>query len=72
MNIGMLWFSPDRKQPFEQRLAVAVKHYSEKYGHAPDTCYIHPDGQHPQTVGGVQIRESRTVQTGHFLIGVAE
>lgn len=48
MDIGLLWYDGDPKRSLEDKIGQAARHYREKYGRWPNTCYVHPkavDGQ---------------------------
>lgn len=71
MKTGMLWFD-DSKQPLKEKMALAAKYYSEKYGQAPTLCFVHPsalDG-HGGGGNGVAIRQARFVMPGYLWLGV--
>jgi hypothetical protein len=79
MNIGMLWFDNDPKAEMTKKIERAASYYRQKYGKAPNVCFIHPSMLIPESTentapsvkaGGVEVRTSRSVLPNHFWIGV--
>jgi hypothetical protein len=79
MNIGMLWFDNDPKVEFNLKIERAAHYYHEKYGCAPNVCYVHPsmlgnghskDEPPALKSGDIVVRISRSVLPNHFWIGV--
>ena len=69
---GLLWFDDDPGRAVADKVARAVQRYQQKYGHAPDVCYVHP-GQVPErelSVGPVKVLSAQTVLPHHFWLGV--
>lgn len=70
--IGMLWFD-NSKADLAARVTRAVDYYREKYGAAPNVCYLRPYGSPlPAAVGDVRLVETHQIQPCHFLVGVAD
>ena len=71
MKVGLLW-SDDNKKPLADIIAAASLRYRQRFGCAPNTCYVHPtqlpDGEY--TVNGVAIRSSARVLRSHFWMGI--
>ena len=42
MDIGMLWFDNDKKSDYEAKIERAATYYRNKYGKAPNLCFVHP------------------------------
>ena len=42
MQIGLLWYDDDPQQTLEAKVGRAAQRYREKFGRAPDVCYVHP------------------------------
>lgn len=42
MDIGMLWFDNDKKSDYEVKIERAATYYRNKYGKAPNLCFVHP------------------------------
>jgi hypothetical protein len=42
MNVGMLWFDNDPRAALEAKVARAAAYYRNKYGSAPNLCFVHP------------------------------
>ena len=42
MEIGMLWFDNDKKTDYEAKIERAATYYRDKYGRAPNLCFVHP------------------------------
>jgi hypothetical protein len=72
MNIGMLWYDNDPKKTLVDKVGQAATYYHQKYGKAPDLCFVHPSLA-PDDRGysdAVEIRPSRSVLPNYFWIGV--
>jgi hypothetical protein len=68
MKIGMLWYD---KLPLPDKVRAAARHYAQKYGHAPNLCFVRcANGQ--VSVDGIEIREMASVLPGHIWIGVKD
>jgi len=72
MKMGLLWFDDNPKVPLATKIENAARRYRERFGRAPDVCYVHP-----KTLAGekampaqVKVIESASVQPNHFWIGV--
>lgn len=82
MRTGLLWFDDRRDRPLAVKVIEAAKRYAEKFGVAPDVCYVNPAllGQEEQLVvslpagDGVALRlvPAPNILPHHFLVGVAE
>jgi hypothetical protein len=68
MDIGMLWYDPNKKHSFEDKIREAAKHYQTKYGKAPNLCITRL--AEAERVDGVTVRTDLTLQNNHFWIGV--
>jgi hypothetical protein len=73
MNIGMLWFDNDQKSDLPTKVQRAVDYYQNKYGRAPNLCFVHPSMVPKPTkqAGEVELRTSRTVLPNHLWLGVS-
>lgn len=73
MNFGLLWYDKDSRIPFAQKVMEAGERYREKFGVAPNTCYVHPDTL-PEgiTAPGFELRTRATIRPHHFWVGVAD
>jgi hypothetical protein len=73
MKIGMLWFDNDQKKTIEEKVAVAVKFYEDKYKIKPDVCFVNPSMIDKSIgVNGISVRPNHKVLPGHFWIGTQE
>lgn len=79
MNIGMLWFDNDPKAEIQIKIERAAVYYLDKYGKAPNLCFVHPSMLRSAPVeqpdkliknGAIEVRTSRSVLPNHFWIGV--
>jgi hypothetical protein len=79
MNIGMLWFDNDPKAEIATKIERAAAYYHNKYGTAPNLCFVHPSMVHNGSLkaqddkmksGNVEVRTTRSVLPNHFWIGV--
>lgn len=82
MEYGLLWYDGDPRRPLEDKIGRAVQRYREKFGRAPNTCYVHPelvDGRsegkpqlacrlaEPQAT--IRVVSSQSVLLHHFWVG---
>jgi hypothetical protein len=79
-TFGLLWFDDDATRSLADKVLRAAQRYRQKYGAAPDTCYIHPtmlngngqgataqvDGSAELAEAGVRVLPRRTVLPNHF------
>jgi len=40
MQTGLLWFDSDPNRELAAKVEEAARRYREKFGRAPDTCYV--------------------------------
>lgn len=80
MKIGMLWYEKGALESLSQKVQKAVDYYREKYGRAPNRCFVHPsmlpwpgqDGpvdEQSRLIGPVELIGSEQVRPNHFWIG---
>ncbi len=43
MKHGLLWYDSDPNKSLGEKIADAAKHYRDKFGAEPTTCYVHPE-----------------------------
>ena len=72
MNIGMLWYSPDKTKTLPEKIGEAVAFYRSKYGGTANVCFVNPQmiGEPPPTVPGMTVKTSKSVMPNHFWVGV--
>ncbi len=72
MDIGMLWFDNDPKRDLGAKVQTAAAYYLQKYGQAPNLCFVHPSMLPDESgrAGAVSIMTNITVLPNHFWIGV--
>jgi hypothetical protein len=79
MNIGMLWFDNDPKTEVGAKIDRAASYYRNKYGRAPNLCFVHPsmlgvttpsNGNGSPRGGAIEVRTSASIRPNHFWIGV--
>lgn len=78
MQSGLLWFDNDPGRGVIAKVEAAACRYREKFGAAPDTCYVNRaafEGAElelaPQGVA-LRVIPARDVLAHHFWIGVEE
>lgn len=74
MKVGLLWFDNDERRDLATKVARAAEHYRQKYGRAPELCFVHPSllaGASARS-NGLQIRASKTVLPHHFWLGMRD
>ena len=74
MKTGLLWYDNDPKRGADEKIRRAAQRYQEKFGRAPDTCYVNPAmlAQVQGPVGHLRILGKPNILPHHFLVGVAE
>jgi len=74
MRIGLLWYDNDPKKTLEQRVREAMERYREKFGRAPNTCYIHPADLNGHTLAleGVRVLAASNILRNHVWVGYDE
>ncbi len=72
MRVGWLWFDNDPDRTVEEKVLRAVQRYREKFGRAPDVCYVHPQaiGKGELQCGPVRVIAARHILLHHFWLGV--
>lgn len=43
MEVGLLWYDGSPKRSLEQKTGPAARRYQQKFDHAPNIRYVHPD-----------------------------
>ncbi len=73
MEIGMLWFD-DGPAKLRERVQRAAEYYTDKYGHKPNLCLVHPGmlSGEADKFNGVQVRPAGGLMKGHLWLGVEE
>ncbi len=68
---GLLWFDDSPTRSMVDKVGNAVQRYQQKYGHAPDVCYVHPGlmPEHEVSIGPVKVLPAPTVLLHHFWLG---
>jgi len=71
MREGLLWFDDDPRRRVEEKIEQAAARYRQKFGVAPDICYVNAKAIEKAEilVGGVNVRRMPTVLPHHFWIG---
>ena len=71
MNIGMLWLDADQVRSFTEKVTRAAEYYREKYGRAPEICYVNTAMLPEETsIGQIEVKPIKSVQLHHFWIGM--
>lgn len=63
---GWLFYDDTHMLTLADKVRIAAAHYQQKYGHAPDVCYIHPVAEHEANVDGIKIVPSEGIIKNHF------
>jgi len=70
MEIGLLWYD-NSSGDLSAKVAKAVARYREKFGIAPNICYVHPailpEGE--QKIDGLVVRASSRILRYHLWMG---
>ena len=71
MKIGMLWFDNDPNTELDDKIARAAAYYLNKYGQAPNVCFVHHSmANGEKQPGRIEIRTTNAVLPNHLWIGV--
>ncbi len=76
MFSGLLWFDNDPQRGLSAKVQDAALRYQEKFGVAPDTCYVNRaavgDAEMVVPVRGLNLRviPSGRILAHHFWVGV--
>jgi len=82
LSWGLMWYDGDPKKPFMDKVGQAARRYREKYGHWPNTCYVHPnmvetdpvltpvDGRGSGTT--IRVTTAPNILLHHFWLGEAQ
>jgi hypothetical protein len=73
MQIGLMWYDDDPRKTLDAKIEQAIARYHEKYGHAPNACYVNPaavaiENRH----NGMRVIPARTIRPGYLWVGVEE
>lgn len=86
MKEGLLWFDDDPRRQIDEKVQQAAARYRQKFGSAPDVCYVNAQtlapalstgasadvaDRHELRVAGLRILPNSTVRPNHFWIGRA-
>ena len=72
MDTGLLWFDNDPKSDVLSKVQKAAAYYSQKYGEAPNLCFVHPSmlPEIKAEAGEIAVCSNKTMLPTHFWIGV--
>jgi hypothetical protein len=78
MKEGLLWYDDNPGRDLAEKIRPAARRYRQKFGAAPEVCYVHPstltgstDGKVKQ-VGEVRVAPLPSVLRHHFWLGREE
>jgi hypothetical protein len=77
MREGLLWFDDDPRRQIEEKVAQAATRYRQKFGIAPDICYVNEQALNRTegraikhlSIGGLSVQPLSTVRPHHFWVG---
>ncbi len=81
MKEGLLWYDDNPGRDLAEKIKRAAHRYRQKFGSAPDICYVHPttlrsqgkdDSAQSRTVNGVRVAPLTSVLQHHFWVGREE
>lgn len=78
MKEGFLWYDDDPGREMAEKIGRAARRYRQKFGAAPDICYVHPlalggnGNSEGQKVGQVHVAPLPSVLRHHFWLGREE
>jgi hypothetical protein len=73
MREGLLWFDDDPRRQIEEKVTQAAARYRQKFGVAPDVCYVNDQmlNRAEVRVGSLHVLPLSTVRPHHFWVGRA-
>jgi hypothetical protein len=72
MEFGLLWYDGYPQSPLTLKVERAAKRYQDKFGHAPNACFVHAASLERELEWrGVRVMGSSHVLPNHFWIGVS-
>lgn len=78
MKEGLLWYDDNPGRDLAEKIRPAARRYRQKFGTAPEVCYVHPstagltDSTKAQQVGGIRVAPLPSVLRHHFWLGQEE
>ena len=73
MREGLLWYDDTPDRILADKIMPAVRRYREKFGVAPNVCFVHvSELDSEQQVDGVRVSSRPTVLRHHFWVGREE
>jgi hypothetical protein len=77
MDMGLLWYDDTANRPLADKVAEAARRYREKFGMAPNTCYVNQSAlkEQPMTLNvapglTLEVLPASNVLPSHFYVGV--
>lgn len=75
MKSGLLWFDSTKK-PIWDKIEDAARRYREKFGTAPDLCFVNPSDldREPKPKSGIRLNVAgkATILPNHIWLGVSK
>lgn len=73
MKTGLLWFDDNPTRTLQEKIELAIRRYTQKYGHTPNTCYVHPSAlSSKQQLRSMHIIPKSNILLHHLWIGEEE
>jgi hypothetical protein len=78
MKEGLLWYDDSPGRDLADKVGRAAQRYRQKFGAAPDVCYVHPSALGSngngkvRKVGEVRVASLPSVLRHHFWLGREE
>ena len=84
MKVGLLWYDDDPGRDLAEKVGRAARRYRQKFGTAPDVCYVHPSALtsassvepsgngRVRKVGKVRVAPLPSMLRHHFWVGREE
>ncbi len=72
MKEGLLWYDDNPGRDLAEKIRPAARRYRQKYGTAPEVCYVHPStltNSKVKHVDGVHVTALPSVLPHHFWLG---
>ncbi len=72
MKSGLLWYDASAN-PIDRKIADAVKRYQEKFGVAPNTCFVNDKDYRAESSlpAHIHVAAKRTILPNHVWVGVS-
>lgn len=74
MKSGLLWYDGNGTKSLWDKIDEATQRYYEKFGVAPNTCYVNPKAlpEGKTTRGNLRVVSAPTILPNHLWLGISD